>query len=63
MTMLARHLRESNLTYFQHMIRALSISYKLLVSSVACLIHAFFPFVFETKASSTIKNLCERLEA
>ena len=61
MTTLTKHLKESNLTYFQHMRRALSISCNLMTASAACLIHAFLPFVFETSASSTIKDLLKTL--
>ena len=62
MITLTKHLRESDLTYFQHMRRALSISFNLMTASAACLIHAFFPFVLETNATSKIKSLYEKLE-
>jgi len=60
--MLTNHLKDSGLTYLQHMRRALLISHALVMAAVTCFIHAFLPFVFESNASSTIKNLYKRLE-
>ncbi|MCP1676735.1 hypothetical protein J2T57_003908 [Natronocella acetinitrilica] len=49
-------------TYSEHMLMALSFAGTLFVATVACLIHAFFPFLFKTTASRRITELKERIE-
>ncbi len=61
MSILTNHLKESNMTYFQHMRRATGISLSLAVAASACIIHGFFPFLFETNASETIKELSRKV--
>jgi len=61
MKRLTRHLKEVDLTYSQHMRRALSISCRLALASASCFIHAFAPFIFETNASTTIKDLSRKI--
>lgn len=51
------HLRSVNEGYFQHMRHALSFTGAMLVGAVCCLIHGFFPFLFEKRGSSIIKRL------
>lgn len=48
-------------TYVQHMLMAFSFSGCLLVVSVVCVVHGVFPFLFETKASSMVDDLYERM--
>ena len=61
MSILTRHLAETNMTYFQHMRRATGVSLSLIVAASACMIHGFFPFLFETNASDTIKELSRKI--
>jgi len=41
-----KHLGDVNMTYFQHMGRALRLSIRFLLSSAQLIIHALFPFLF-----------------
>ena len=48
-------------TYFQHFGLAFSFFIKLLLASMAALIHAFLPFAFEKTASKAIDILHQRM--
>ena len=48
--MVNKHLKEQNLTYFQHWLTATKCG-------IALLIHAWFPFILENYAS---KKICKR---
>jgi hypothetical protein len=52
-----RHPEEVRMTYFQHLRFALMLARKTLGCSVASLIHAFFPFLFVTHTSTTVRKL------
>ena len=49
------HLRDTGMTYFQHMRHAFLISSLLTTAAACCIIHAVFPFVFKKTASNIIK--------
>ncbi len=61
MKVLTQHLDEVNESYFEHMRIALSFTGHMLVGALACAIHAFFPFLFETTGSQKIKDLYDRM--
>lgn len=42
-----KHLKEQNMTYFQHMRTALSYVVRCQIVSLKLIIHAFLPFIFE----------------
>ena len=48
-------------TYWEHLGVALSFAWTLLAASLACLIHAVFPFLFVATGSSMIAGLNERM--
>ena len=52
-----RHLKDENLSYFEHMKRAMKISLKLFFASFFCFIHSFFPFLFTRSASNICKEI------
>jgi Family of unknown function (DUF6356) len=52
-----KHPRENGMNYFQHMRFALMLARLTLISSIASLVHAFLPFLFETHTSKTIAHL------
>ena len=52
-----KHPKEVNETYFEHMRCAMKFHFTLLGLSLCALIHAVFPFWFETTASDGIKEL------
>jgi hypothetical protein len=54
---LTKHLDDINETYFQHMTHALRFSGKLAVGSIACLIHAIFPFLCVKAGSAIITDM------
>jgi hypothetical protein len=47
-------------TYFGHMAFALWFASRLVMAASAALVHAFLPFLFETAASSIVRELYER---
>ena len=50
-------------TYAQHFQSALGFSISMIGGGLACLVHAVFPFLFETTGSATIRSLHERMIA
>ena len=52
-----KHPKSVNETYFQHMKCAFTFFYTLLGLSLAALVHAVFPFLFEHTGSEGIKKL------
>lgn len=54
---LTKHLREINESYFVHLRHALYFSAVSFLSSLALLIHSFFPFIFVTTGSNNLKKL------
>jgi len=55
--MLTRHLKENNMTYASHMIRAAKISVLMGSACIACMIHAMLPFLFETTATDIAEKI------
>ena len=49
MMVIMKHLKESNMGYGEHFIRAMSMS-------IALFVHAFIPSLFETYASDKIND-------
>jgi hypothetical protein len=54
------HPASVNETYFGHMAFAFWFASRLLMAASAALVHAFLPFLFETTASSIVRELSER---
>ena len=52
-----KHPNDVNETYFEHMKCAFTFFYTLLGLSIAALVHAIFPFLFQTTASRGVKKL------
>jgi hypothetical protein len=48
-------------SYFQHMGMALSFAFALLRAGLACLVHAFLPFLCTTTARRAIEDLHRRM--
>ena len=51
------HLKNTNESYFKHMVTALKIALQLLSASFMALMHAILPALFTKGASSKIKEL------
>lgn len=54
------HPASVNETYFAHMEFAAWFASRLFMAGAAALVHAFLPFLFETTASSIVRQLYER---
>lgn len=55
------HLESVNESYFQHMRHALSFSLDMLIGAGCCLVHAFFPNLFEHTGSRLVNRLYDRM--
>ena len=51
------HLKEVNLTYVQHLVFSLRLSFHLLLLSAISMTHALLPFVMTETVSKNIKEL------
>ncbi len=51
------HLSEVGETYFEHLYRALKVSFILLLTALVCFIHSILPFLFTTFVSNKIKQM------
>jgi hypothetical protein len=56
------HLKDMKENYFTHLFEALLIVFSLLKAAIACLVHAFVPFVFKTTASSIMRQILQRAD-
>tara|TARA_R110002020_G_scaffold400296_1_gene610378 strand:+ start:269 stop:445 length:177 start_codon:yes stop_codon:yes gene_type:complete len=52
--LLTKHPREQGMTYFQHMVYALSSAVVLAGCAIVLVFHAFFPFLMETYSSDRV---------
>jgi Family of unknown function (DUF6356) len=48
-------------TYAQHFQTAAGFSMRMIAGGLACLVHAVFPFLFESTGSAAIRSLHERM--
>ena len=53
------HPKKVDETYFEHFGVASSFGLRMIVGGFACLMHGFFPFLFETTGSRRRKGACE----
>ena len=57
MSYFTEHLETVSETYFQHLCHACRFSFTMAIGSVACLLHAIFPFLFVKTGSQVITKL------
>ena len=55
------HPAKVNETYFQHMGVAFSFGGRMLLGSLGCFVHGFFPWLCLTRGSDTIRALHHRM--
>ena len=55
MKLLRRHLEQQNMSYTHHLKHALGYAAKLFLCSLVLVIHAVFPFIFESYTSSRVE--------
>jgi len=56
------HPKSLNESYLEHMITAGYYGFKMMFTGVKCIIHAIFPFLFESAASDCAKEINESIE-
>ncbi len=59
MKIFTKHPKSLGESYWQHFAKAVKFSYKMLLASVACFIHAWLPFLFETTATDLAKEIVD----
>ena len=52
-----KHLKDHKTTYWKHLGFALMLSFRLLVLSMAGVIHAIIPYIFQKTVTSGVKDL------
>ncbi len=52
-----QHPKSVGETYFEHMASAATFGSRMVVAGCACLLHGFFPFLFVTTGSQTVRHL------
>lgn len=57
-----KHPSSVNETYWQHFKFAFLFGCGMILFGICCVIHAFFPFLFETVASDYVKKLNNRMD-
>jgi hypothetical protein len=55
-----KHLKLVNENYFKHMLEAWLIVITFIAAGFICFIHSIFPFLFQTTASTMVKNIIAR---
>lgn len=56
------HPKEVGMNYFQHLLFAFKVGGTLFGCVLACIVHAFFPFLFTHTTSKTIQKLNAKIE-
>ena len=56
------HPNSINETYFRHMSQAFYFGFKMIISGLAALIHAVFPFIFEATASNSAREIIRDID-
>jgi hypothetical protein len=56
-----KHLKDKNLTYFQHLGEAWTLALQLFLLSLISLVHGMFPFTWVRSVSDRIHTLDEEL--
>ena len=56
-----RHLKDSNMGYWEHLGFALKLSAQLVVMALVGVVHAVIPFVFQNAVSSGIRDMDTRM--
>ena len=55
-----KHLKLVHENYFKHMLEAWIIVITFIFAGLICFIHSIFPFLFQTTASTMVKNIIKR---
>ena len=61
MKLFTAHPQEVGETYAEHFVVASSFGVPMVLAGLACLLHGFFPFLFEKTGSNLVKKLYDRM--
>jgi len=56
-----KHPADFNETYLEHCFQSLSFSFRLIGAGLCCLLHAFFPFIFQYSARNCAAAITKRM--
>ncbi len=56
-TLFTRHPNSIGESFIKHFIVALSVGCRMVFAGLACIIHAFLPFLFDSTASNTVQKI------
>jgi len=62
MIKITKHLKENDMSYFSHCARALGFALWSAAMTIACIIHAFLPFLLEETFSKEIKRMEKKID-
>ena len=57
-----KHLKSTSMSYTQHFMQAMTYYYKIQKAALCVFLHAFWPDMFTTEASTIIKELASEFE-
>ena len=57
-----RHLKDSKMSYFEHLSFAMKLAVQLNVMAFVSFVHAIFPFMLQNHVSSGVKAMNTKLE-
>ena len=57
-----KHLRDSNMNYFEHAFVSLNYAFILFISSIKAFIHSFIPDLFVTSTTECIVEINNKLK-
>lgn len=55
--MIFQHLRDRNVSYFEHMFHAFQISYRLITTGVKSFVHGIIPSIWTSSATDMVDEL------
>ena len=61
-SLFTHHPHSVNESYSEHMSKAFYYGFKMIISGLAALIHAVFPFVFKTTASTSARQIIQDID-
>jgi hypothetical protein len=57
-----RHLKDSNMSYWEHLKFAMKLALHLKVMALISITHAIFPFVLQNHVSAGVKSMNDKLQ-
>lgn len=57
-----RHLKQNNMSYYEHMLFAMFYGYLCIIAGLYLIVHSLLPCFFETAGSDLVSKLNERFK-